>query len=92
MNTLIIFLISSIAQIHLHVMGSIPCPSAACFIVTNEVLSKLLLCLRMIQGQYPCSVGFSVLVTTLCNAVSVDLLFGKHVGFGVKNESSMHLP
>jgi hypothetical protein len=34
------FLLSSMAEIHLQIAGSMPCLSAACFIVSKEVLSK----------------------------------------------------
>jgi hypothetical protein len=39
-----------------------------------------------------CSIAFSMRVTTLCNAVSLDYLFGKHACYGAEDESSMDLP
>jgi hypothetical protein len=39
-NVVIISLLSSMEQIHLQIVKSIPCLSAAGFIASNEVLSK----------------------------------------------------
>ena len=39
-NVSLIFLLSSIPQIHLQITGSMPCLSAVCFIVSKEVLSR----------------------------------------------------
>jgi hypothetical protein len=69
-----IFLLSSIAQIHLHIAGSVPCLSAGCFIVSNEVLSKAPSVSRNApRARFLYSVAFYVCGTTLYSAVSVDV-------------------
>jgi hypothetical protein len=39
-NAVIVFLLFSIELIHLQIVGSVPCLSAACVITSKEVLSK----------------------------------------------------
>jgi hypothetical protein len=81
------------AQIRLHIAGSISCLSAACFIVSNEVLLKAPSISRNApRAKSLGSIAFSMHVTTFYSAVSVIYLFGKHVGFGVKDTSSVHCP
>jgi hypothetical protein len=61
-NVALIFLLSSIAQIHLHIAGSIPCLSATCFIMSKEVLSKASLYIK------ECSKGNVLVFDSILNA------------------------
>jgi hypothetical protein len=73
-NAAIMFLLSSIVQIQLHIADSMPCFSAAWFIVSDEVLLKAPSMSRNAARAISLfSITLSMSVTTLCSVVSVDL-------------------
>jgi hypothetical protein len=90
----IMFLLSSMEQIHLQIATSTPCLSAPCVITSSEVLSEdVCISRKAPEDIYLRSVALSLhRVTTYEVQCQWILRFGRHVGFDAEDAPSVHSP